>query len=254
MDAVQRFEALVDRPGHEVDLARAALAFAAAAEPDVDEEAWLRELDRLAEGIDDFDDLRRRLFVEQRFAGAVEDYDAPVNSLLHRVLERRRGIPITLSVVAIEVGRRAGIVVEGIGAPGHFLVRDPASGALCDPYHRGALIEADDVREQLAGRADLGPALLPVVDAHQILMRMLGNLAASYRRRGAVRHLEWVLRFQRTLPGVRAEAAFELAELLAAGGRFREAATALVETADRADPADREPLTVEARGLLARLN
>jgi hypothetical protein len=254
MDVVQRFHELVDRPSEEIDLGRAALAFADAADSGVDTEGCVRELDRLSTGIRDFDDLRRRLFVEQRFTGDLEDYDAPVNSLLHRVIERRRGIPISLSVVAIEVGRRAGVAIEGIGAPGHFLVRDPATGSLCDPYHDGALLDESDVRRQLASSADLGPALLPVVDAHQILHRMLANLAASYRRRGRGEDLEWVLRCQRAIPGARADAALQLSGLLAARGRFRAAATELIETALDVDAEDRGVLAHEARALLARLN
>jgi regulator of sirC expression with transglutaminase-like and TPR domain len=254
MDVVRRFHELVDRPSEEVDLGRAALTFAAAADPQVDAEACLSELDRLAAGLRDFDDLRHRLFVEQHFTGAVENYDAPDHSLLHHVIERRRGIPISLSVVTMEVGRRAGVAVEGIGAPGHFLVRDPATGVLCDPYHQGAVIGEDDVQRQLATSAELGPALLPVVDAHQILARMLANLAASYRRRGAGEDLEWVLRCQRAIPGVRATAAMQLADLLSARGRFRQAAVELVRTAERVGPVEGAPLEVEARALLARLN
>jgi regulator of sirC expression with transglutaminase-like and TPR domain len=257
MDAVSRFAQLVDRPPEEVDLARAALTFAAAADPEVDPEVWLAELDRLADGVGSFADLRRRLFVEQRFVGAVEDYDAPANSFLHRVLERRMGLPITLSVVTMEVGRRAGVEVQGIGAPAHFLVRDAATGWLCDPYGGGVLLDEADVAARLlpaAGPGALPAAAVPIVDAHQILARMLANLVHSYRRRDDVDGLEWVLRCRSAVQGAEVESAVQLGELLASRGRFRDAALALHATAERVDDGEAATLHLGARSLLARLN
>src|SRR6185437_9087185 len=83
------------------------------ADPDLDAGIWLRELDRLAQGIDSLEALIHRLFVEERFAGNTADYYDPRNSLLDRVLHRKLGIPITLSIVCLEVGRRAGVTLEG---------------------------------------------------------------------------------------------------------------------------------------------
>lgn len=260
MDAVARFSELVDMPSEDVDLARGALAFASAADPTLDPQVWLRELDGLAAGLGSFDELRQRLFVDLGFAGAVEDYYNEDNSLLHRVLQRRRGIPISLSVVAMEVGRRAGIPVQGIGMPGHFLVRSSESGRFCDPFHGGILL---DDRALLArfrevtgagGDVHLGPGILPVVNAHQILARMLANLAHIYRASARTPDLEWTLRCQRAIPGVRAQAAMQLGEVLAAQGRFLDGARALEETAQRVDASEREGLTRAARGIRARLN
>ena len=217
MEAVARFAELVDRPAAEVELGRAALAFAAAADPDLDADLWLAEIDRLAAGVSHFEALRQRLFVEEGFTGATDDYYNPDNSLLHRVLERRRGIPISLSVVAIEVGRRAGVVVEGIGMPGHFLIRSAGSVQFCDPFYGGALLNEQECEarfRQVTG-ADatvaFGAETLPVVDDHQILARMLANLAHIYRAQANLADLEWVLQCQRALPGMATQATLHLA-------------------------------------------
>lgn len=102
---------------------------------------WLAELDRLADGVDSLEGLVCRLFVEERFTGSLAGYYDPRNPLLHEVLARRLGIPITLAVICIEVGRRAGVPLEGVGMPGYFLVRPVGTecylnGALCGgPRH-----------------------------------------------------------------------------------------------------------------------
>jgi regulator of sirC expression with transglutaminase-like and TPR domain len=256
MDAIDRFAELVDRPSQQVDLGMAALAFAAVAEPDLDEQVWLSELDRLAVGVTDFESLRQRLFVAEGFTGAIEQYHGAESSMLHRVLETRRGIPISLSVVAIEVGRRAGVAVEGIGAPGHFLIRDPVSGMYCDPFHQGDLLEEEEVPALLASvgaGAELRPHL-PVVTTHEILTRMLTNLVHLFRRSGRVRDLEWALRCQRAIPGIRVDAVLHLGESLASQGRFLEAAQELETTALETDAADAKRLLTAARAVRARLN
>lgn len=242
-DPVEAFAALVDRPPEQVDLARAALAFAAAASAPLDADAWLAELDHLAAGVRDFDGLRERLFIEEGFVGARDDYYDPDNSLLDRVLARRRGIPISLSVVAIETGKRAGVAVEGVNAPGHFLIRDPVTGALCDAFNAGAWVDEPE---------SAGP--LPLADAHQILARMLNNLVSIYQGRGRLNDLEWTLRCQRAIPLARAEATLRLGRLLSQRGQFLDASAVLLATAEEVDATDAERLTNEARSLRARLN
>jgi regulator of sirC expression with transglutaminase-like and TPR domain len=122
------------------------------------------------------------------FAGNETDYYAPENSLLDRVLVRRVGIPITLAVVYVAVGTRVGMPVEGIGFPGHFLVRVGGPGGVYqDPFHRGALLDSDRLAE-LARRfigpgAVLAPSHLGSVDARSVALRMLTNLEAAYARR-----------------------------------------------------------------------
>lgn len=260
MEPVARFAELVDRSAGEVDLGRAALAFAEVADPDADAAAALAELDRLATGVRDFAGLRERLFVTEGFTGAKEDSTDPANSLLHRVLERRRGLPISLSVVVIEVGRRAAVPVEGIGMPGHFLVRDPSSGQYCDPFDGGVLLDEQGCEARFrqatgAGpRVPFGPDALAVVDAHQIIARMLANLANHYRSQADPTGLEWVLRCQRAIPGLRVQATLHLGQALAAQGRFRDAAAELEATAALVDPEQAEQLATAAHSMLARLN
>jgi regulator of sirC expression with transglutaminase-like and TPR domain len=109
------------------------------------------------------------------FTGDREQYDRPENSMLDVVLERRRGLPILLSAVYTEVGRRAGVALSGVGLPGHFVVghfgADPP--ILLDPFDRGAMYVAD------------APAvLLRPWSPHETAMRMLNNLVLAFERRG----------------------------------------------------------------------
>lgn len=133
------------------------------------------------------------------FAGDRHDYDHPDNSMLDLVLERRRGLPIVLSVVYVEVGRRAGVPVLGVGLPGHFVAGHfgAVPPLLIDPFAGGAPVDAD------AGLPQVRPW-----DARQIALRMLNNLTASYRRRGDL--------------GAALRAA-EMREPLPAAARLREA-------------------------------
>jgi regulator of sirC expression with transglutaminase-like and TPR domain len=137
--------------------------------------------------------VSRFLYEEQRFTGNRERYDDPRNSFLNEVLERRTGIPITLAIVYIEVARRAGVHVEGVNFPGHFLLRVPdaadAAGGdsiILDPFHDGArLAEADCRRllEQHVGEeAAFDRRLLEPATRRQIVTRMLVNLKRSYVR------------------------------------------------------------------------
>lgn len=253
--AVARFSELVARPADEIDLAEAALAIAAGAYPALDVARWLHALDRLATGLSGLDDLRARLFVGLGLRGDTERYHDPDNSFLHRVLERRRGIPITLSVLTMEVGRRAGLAIQGVGMPGHFLVRVPAHGVYLDPFDAGAVLDerrAQAVFRAITGAGDeigFGPSLLPIVGAHEILARMLANLRALYRASGSATDLEWVLRMRLALPDPTPTEAIELGEALAAQGRFHEGAKELDDRAT-ADPI----LHAAANALRARLN
>src|SRR5262245_28586919 len=133
------FAALV-APGERTDLARAALHVARIGYPSIDVDHWLAELDDLATAVrqrlgtvtgpaEAVAVLAEHLFEACGFRGNQEDYYDPRNSFLNEVLARRTGIPITLAVVLLETGRRLGLDLEGVGFPGHFLVRVPgASG------------------------------------------------------------------------------------------------------------------------------
>src|SRR6185436_17319888 len=91
------------------------------------------------------------LFEEQGFHGNADDYYDPRNSFLNDVMDRRIVIPITLSAIYMEVGRRLGLAVEGVGLPGHFIVRigPPSDGVLVDPFHGGMRLTPDDCQERL---------------------------------------------------------------------------------------------------------
>jgi len=253
------FADIVNRPEAEIDLTRAAAMIGLRQYPDLDLDQVARSLDDLATGIRDLAGLRTRLFADLGFAGEGLAYYHPDNSFLHRVVERRRGIPITLSVLAIEVGRRAGISLEGIGMPGHFLVREPRSGVYLDAFHGGALL--DEQACELLFRAATGAAaevpfsaaLLPVVNRAQILGRMLNNLGLVYRVNTDSAGLEWTLRRRLALPEVTGQDIIELAEAVAAQGRAHDAVRELEVWAE-VSPDLAGPLKLTARGLLARLN
>lgn len=196
MDATERFAEIVGRPV--VPLDGAALAIAAHAWPDLDVDDERARLDDLAARVasNHRSDLCRVLFEEVGLRGNAEDYYNPDNSFLNRVLDRGLGIPITLAVVMIEVGRRAGVDIVGVNAPSHFLVRDESDGALLDPFNRGA-----EVAE---------PAPAPLAGTVDILDRMLGNLRGIYVGNGDLASLLWVLRLRTLLPGAPPEADYEL--------------------------------------------
>lgn len=194
----RRFAAEAARPDAEVDLGRAALLVGAEEEPRrADVERWAARLDEMGEeararavawGVSRVEALNRYLFAEQGFAGNESDYYDPRNSMLHQVLERRTGIPITLSIVYIEVGRRAGLRVEGVGLPGHFVVRaweGEGEGVLVDPFNRRPT-DRDECQGRLDviydGRVTLSDEHLRPAGARSILARLLGNLKAVYVR------------------------------------------------------------------------
>lgn len=198
---LREFAELTGGPDGRVDLARAALAIARWEYPGLDADAYLERLDALARGVDGarratdplgrLHRLREYLFVEQGFAGNREDYYDPRNSFLNDVLDRRQGIPITLSLVLMEVGKRLGLVVEGIGLPGHFIAgaRLGDSQILLDPFNAGALLTPETC-EELVGRTlgrkvALTPGSFAAVTRRQFLSRMLANLKGVYWRREA---------------------------------------------------------------------
>ncbi|MDP8970928.1 MAG: transglutaminase-like domain-containing protein [Actinomycetota bacterium] len=259
MEPVERFAELVRMPEARLDLGEAALTIAAGGEPGLAVPRWLGELDRLAEGLDGLADLRRRLFDELGYTCNTDDYYDPSNSFLHRVIERRVGIPITLSVLVIEVGRRAGVELEGVGMPGHFLLRLPGTDVYLDPFHGGELLDERGCEAHFRAvsgahpQIDFGSHLLPTASIHEILSRMLANLRGIYLRRGSAADLEWVLRMRLELPEVPSSEVGELGRVLAAQGKFLEGAVMLERRAP-AHPHLSGTLRATARALRARLN
>ena len=185
-------------------LAQAALVIARIEYPRLDAAPYLERLDamgdaarrRIGQQVDETGDaselscmraLNQYLFEDQRFVGNRDTYEDPRNSCLNEVLDRRTGIPITLSLVYIEVGRRAGLQIEGVNFPGHFLVRLPAGApgsVIVDPFHGGALLSERDCRRLLqkhvGAEVAFSTSLLAPATRTQIVVRMLLNLKRTY--------------------------------------------------------------------------
>lgn len=201
VDITARFVELVSQTDAAVPLDEAALLIAAHDHP-VDIGSQLRLLDDLAETIDapDAASLAHDLFVTRGFAGNTVDYTDPQNSYLDLVMARRLGLPITLSVLMIEIGRRQGIPLNGVGMPGHFLVG--TNGAFVDPFHQGAVLDrvgAQALFERTHPGAQFVDAYLDAVPARMVLARMLANLVHSFATRAPMSAV-WALRLRLAIP------------------------------------------------------
>ena len=240
-DASARFAALVARQDQPLPVDEALLLIAAHADPELDLDAELGRLDALAAQVAEptVDALCRLLFEELGFAGDRRTYYAAENSLLPRVLDRRLGIPLSLSLLTIEVGRRCGVEVEGIGMPGHYLVR--AAGEedrFLDVYDGGRPLDVEGCHE-LFERVQSGVPwderyLRPDAPWARV-SRTLGNLAGAYRRTGDRESLCWTLELSLLLPSGGDRERRELGLLLGASGRYAEAATVLEGSGTEAD-------------------
>jgi len=258
-DALERFARLVEQDHFPLDAACAAIG--AHLDPTADALAVPDRLDEIASAVPDatVEDLTAHLFGTVGLHGDAETYDDPLNSFLHRVLERRRGLPITLSIITIEVGRRVGLDLVGVGMPGHFLVQDlGAPDRFLDPFIGGQLLDRDDCIERfhrLFGRsAAFADDYLRPTPTPDIVARVLANLRATYTRRGSRRPLAETLRLRALLPPRRPAEDRELAGALEAIGAFDEAAATYERAAAEADDADRDRLEARAHRLRARLN
>jgi regulator of sirC expression with transglutaminase-like and TPR domain len=182
-----------------VTLDIAALELASIEFPGLDDEAFTVRLDHIAEqvgaqltpgatGLDFIKTSNELLFEVMQFRGNTEEYYDPRNSCLNSVLMRRLGIPITLSLVYMEVARRLSRTVYGVGLPGHFIVayEDNESRYWIDPFHGGQILSFGDLctlaKDAVGMDLRLNPAVLTPVTKRQILVRMLSNLKAIYMR------------------------------------------------------------------------
>jgi regulator of sirC expression with transglutaminase-like and TPR domain len=215
---LDHFAAVVAGDAASVRLDEAALAMAAVLRARPTDGAAER-LDELAAGCTErsLDGLRHHLFEELGFAGDAEHYDDPRNSFLDVVLDRRRGLPILLATVMIEVGRRCDVPCMGIGMPMHFLVRAADDDdAFVDPFSGEALDRLGARRrfETLsAGRLPWDERHLAPTPARLIVLRMLTNLRASYERRADRVGLALVARMRAAIPELGAGASAEAARL-----------------------------------------
>jgi regulator of sirC expression with transglutaminase-like and TPR domain len=194
---LRQFRAAIEGPDAAVDLFGGAMVIASLRDaPPVDAHGCARELDLLAEavlrqadGARDTEALAHavdhELFTVAGFHGNSTNYYEPENSFLDLVVGRRAGIPITLSLVYMEVAQRVGLECEGVGYPGHFIVRcgPPETGFYVDPFHQGSRIDRDELLAGLRGQ-DLNGAtpesFLAAVTRRQVLQRMLHNLYAVF--------------------------------------------------------------------------
>jgi regulator of sirC expression with transglutaminase-like and TPR domain len=196
---LQAFATAIKGADHEVDLFGAAMIIARLGEDDADPHATASRLDVMAEEARSYagegasDDalahaIEYQLFSVCGFRGNTEDFADPRNSYLDQVVSRRLGIPITLSLVYMEVGQRIGLQCDGVGYPGHFIVRygTPEQPVFVDPFQQGSRIDREELiaglRSQRLGSAS-PETYLAAITRRQILQRMLNNLHVTFRER-----------------------------------------------------------------------
>lgn len=256
-----RFTALLALPEADLPLDEGAFLVAAHAHPDIDVEDWLVRLDEIASRC-----VARRtavalgeaLFVDEGFAGNTDDYADPRNSLIDDVVDRRLGIPITLSILMIEVARRIGLRLHGVGMPGHFLVGvDDDPEVFVDPFHGGRILDVDGCREVFASlhgpEVAFSTTFLAPTGPRAILLRVLNNLQSAYLARSAADAV-WTARLRLRFAELPAGERRQTAALLGSLGRFAEAATALEALSGDLDGTNAATVAAEARALRAREN
>lgn len=200
-DPHRSFRLAVQCPDDEIDLGRAALAIAHAEYPGLDIESYVTRMERLAAAVHDRSGgeagsyrliaaLNYTLFSVEGFRGNEDDYYDPKNSFLNEVMERKQGIPITLSVLYMEVARRVGLELHGVGFPGHFLVKHVGEEGeiVLDPFRQGEVRSVEEMENMLdhmyRGRVAFQPEFLSPVAKRQVLQRMLNNLKGIYLHQG----------------------------------------------------------------------
>lgn len=259
-----------------IDLAKAALALARIEYPELDISAYLQRLNALAERVrtnlranpstrETVAALNRVLFEEEGLRGNCDDYYDPRNSFLNDVLDRKLGIPITLSVVYMEVARRLEFPIAGTGMPGHFLLKhyDVLSReVIIDAFNRGRVLTQGDCRKRLneiyQGELEFKPEFLNPVTHREILTRMLNNLRQIYFTQRNLRKGLVVLDLLIAIPPLSADMLRERAlvrlNLDRYVGAAHDLATYLKLCPEAPDVEDvRETLDL-VRQLLARLN
>jgi len=210
----EQIMALAALPDERISLAEAALTIAKSEYPDLETSGYMTRLNNMAARLKSrienvtvpehqIEEINRLLFQEEGFSGNLTDYYDPRNSFLNDVLDRKLGIPITLSIVYIEVGRGADLPLYGIGFPGHFLtgLLTGKGRMFIDPFDRGKILSEDDCRRMLLGRSRRSGAfrqsLLNPAWPKQILVRLLRNLKAVYwhlsQEMKAIWMTEWIL-------------------------------------------------------------
>ncbi len=257
----------------DADLGEAALLVAAEAEPDVDVDVQLLRLDALADGLRargfrsadplaDAHGLADYLADEHGFAGDEATYHDPDNGLLTRVLDRRCGLPITLSILYVAVARRLEVPAYAINLPGH-VVTGIAGGerpVVLDPFHRGRVLDepaiAERVEQASGGRLEFRRAMLRPSPTVNVVRRLLNNLTRDFTTAGRVRDALWTVELKLLLPNRLPEDHRVHGDLLVRVGRFDAAAEALETYLEQVgtDAPDVEEMRRAAIRARARLN
>lgn len=198
--ARELFYSEINQLDTQIDLAKAALYISLEDEPEFDPDEYLNALDLMADEVREklpepayplviIKTINSYLYGDLGFTGNQIDYYDPRNSFLNQVIERRTGIPITLSLLYLEIAKRINFPMVGIGMPGHFLIRPDfeEAGIYVDAFSQGEILFAQDCQEKLAqiyGRpVELQPQFLASVSRKQFLVRMLTNLKVIYLNR-----------------------------------------------------------------------
>jgi regulator of sirC expression with transglutaminase-like and TPR domain len=226
--AIRRFVEIVQTSDCAIPLDEAVLLIAACDHPPLDVVGELARLDEIAAECPSPtpEAIVRHLVQVVGLSGDVESYDAPDNSFIDRVLDRGAGLPITLAVITIEVARRLGVHLVGVGMPGHFLVgvaddTSPRSNPsqFVDVFGGGSFLDAAAARRLYrsldAGSERWDDVWLRPVSPRLILIRMLNNLKGSYLRRRDLTGLEWVMTMRQAFPELAAVESPEFARLMA---------------------------------------
>jgi regulator of sirC expression with transglutaminase-like and TPR domain len=270
-DVRDRLVRLVRRS--DADLAEVALLCATGCAPELDIDRELLRVDALADGIrtqaPELDPgaaaagaLRDHLGVRLGFAGDPARYHDPDSSLLHRVLETRRGLPITLSIVYVAIGRRLRLPAYAIGLPGHVVVgvADDGHPAVLDPYHGGVLLDEPALVARVAaatdGRVVFRRSMLRPTPAVSIARRLLNNLTRDLTAAGRLAEARWTVETKLALPNRHPQDHRDLGALSARTGRFDVAARAYERYLEltHGATADREATRRAAIEARARLN
>jgi regulator of sirC expression with transglutaminase-like and TPR domain len=187
----------VNQPDDQISLAKANLFFAQTQYPKLNPDIYLNQLDAIASVLRDrlpdnsyplkiIQTINQYLFEELRFTGNTRDYYDPRNSYLNEVLDRKLGIPLSLSILYLEIAQRLNFPMVGIGMPGHFLIRPnfEDAGIFVDAFNQGEILFPEDCETRLQQvyqqPVKLDPAFLAPISNRQILVRMLTNLKFIY--------------------------------------------------------------------------
>lgn len=258
--------------GPDPDLAEAALLVCVEIEPDLRVDDELRRLEAFAEtlrsrGVPEADPadtaraLADHLAGDLGFTGDREVYYTPRNALLTRVLDRRRGLPITLSIIYVAVARRLGVPAFGIGLPGHFVagIGPEAAPVVLDPFHDGEVLTEETMARRVeaatGGRARFDPAMLTPAPPAAVIRRLLNNLTRDFAGEGDFEGALWTVELKELLPGGAPGDRRDRGRILHRLGRYRRAARALESYLEEVpDAADADGVAALARQCRAAMN